>query len=158
MRRLTLLLTFFALTAAGCRQREPLAEVVLFEGGELLSFQPIGQGTNATLTADTVARTAEAWAALQTAFQPRQPFRPVDFPGAMVIVAADSVPTGGYSVHVESVERDSLGVLTTYTLLQPCEESLATAVIQQPFQAVVVRHLDAPVRFVRRVERLDCRM
>ena len=139
---------------AGCRPDEETTEVTLTEA---FAFEVIGRGLRAALdTTEIAIRDATTWAAYQDSLRPLQPFDSVDFAQEMVLLAAVPVPSGGYSVEFETVERinDSLHVF--YHLSTPdadCITPMGEAVV---FQAVRVANAQAPLRFTRAREPYRC--
>lgn len=138
----------------GCQPEEEPPTVTL---AEAFAFEPLGRGNRARLdTAEVVIREAATWAAYQDSLRPLQPFGTVNFAQEMVLLAAVPVPSGGYSVLFETVEKIEDGLTATYVLSVPgpdCRATMGTAVV---FQAVRVARFEGAVRFVREADPYRC--
>jgi len=149
---LLVLLDIFMLS--GCKQ--PVPDVI--DTSEPLYFERIGMGQTGS-EADTIevlVRTEKDWDEWKTRVNPLAPFRKVDFTQAGGALIAVPVESGGYTVEVESVEKDNGIITISYLFSKPksdCISPLATAL---PFQAVLIRRAEGEVRFERREERYGC--
>ncbi len=125
--------------------------------GEALAFEPIGRGQQARLdTTERAIRDAATWAAYQDSLRPLRPFKEVNFDQEMVLLAALPVPTGGYSVRFEVIERTEEGVTIRYRLSIPADDCRATMGQGVVFQAVRLAHTAAPLLFIREEEAYRC--
>lgn len=149
-----LLVPLVVLLLAGCQPEETPPTVTLTEA---FAFEPLGRGNQARLdTAEVVLREAATWAAYQDSLRPLQPFETVDFSQEMVLLAAVPVPTGGYSVLFETVEKIADSLAVTYVLSVPGNDCITTMGASVVFQAVRVARSDAPVHFIREAEPYRC--
>ncbi|HMB91382.1 MAG TPA: protease complex subunit PrcB family protein [Rhodothermales bacterium] len=146
---------FVVLLVAGCQlpgERE--TEVTLTEA---LAFEPIGRGQNASLDTTMVAiREVTMWAVYQDSLRPAQPFAEVNFEQEMVVLVAVPVPSGGYSVMVETVERGEEGLTAHYTLSEPGYDCMTTMGLAVPFQAIRVAKTTDLLRFEQSTEAYRC--
>jgi hypothetical protein len=141
---------------AGCQlpgERE--TEVTLTEA---LAFEPIGRGQSASIDTTTALaiRDAATWAAYQDSLRPAQPFAEVNFEQEMVVLAAVPVPTGGYSVMFETVERSEDGLTAHYILSEPGYDCMTTMGLAVPFQAIRVAQTTDTLRFEQSTEAYRC--
>ncbi len=153
------ILPIVLLALAACnppRVRE--GEVVVAEGTLPVSFEAVADGATARL--DTLFEAAvtgsAAWDTLRPRLHFRRPPAPVDFEGAMLLVAAVRTPASGYALRFDSIEEEADGVVATYTVFTPGTDCFTDAIPQQPFQVVRLRRFDVPVRFRRHDEPLRC--
>jgi hypothetical protein len=157
--RLRTLMAALCLCAAGCAE-VPEGDVVTDDEGPVpLSFQMLGFGTYAGETdLEAVARSTGEWQQLRATLDFARPPRALgdSLAGTMVLVAGAQVPHGGYALRFVSLEQDDDGLEATYVLLEPGEECTTAPAPQQPFVAARAPRIDAPVRFVRVVERTPC--
>ena len=122
-----------------------------------LAFEPIGRGQQARIdTTERAIRDAATWAAVQDSLRPLRPFKAVNFDQEMVLLAALPVPTGGYSVRFEVIERTDEGITIRYRLSIPADDCRATMGQAVAFQAVRLAHTDAPLHFIREEEAYRC--
>ncbi len=140
----------------GC-QRGPEAEVVV-EATEVLPFENVGVGASASLTDTTevILYTPEAWENYRARLRSVGPFKPVDFSQEMVVLVAVPVPSGGYSVEVESVEKAGDEVVVHYVLYTPDRACIPVEGTAVPYQVVKARRAEGSPRFVRRTEPFPC--
>jgi len=127
---------------------------------EMLYFETIGRGQNATLTDTTeiVLRDSAAWAEVQAHLHPLSPFKPVAFDQAMVLVIAIPDSTSGKIIEVESVEQHGSDILVSYLLSEPAKDCMPAMAVNIPFQVLLVRRAEGTVRFERRTEPYRCGM
>ncbi len=125
--------------------------------GEALAFEPIGRGQQARLdTTERAIRDAATWVAYQDSLRPLRPFKEVNFDQEMVLLAALPVPTGGYDVRFEVIERTEEGVTIRYRLFTPADDCRATLGQGVVFQAVRLANTAAPLHFIREEEAFRC--
>lgn len=144
----------------GCAGTPEPAPDDAMPAAEVLYFEPIGQGIQARL-ADTTAvaiRDSLQWAAYQDSLNPIAPFTPVDFDQALVLVAAMPARTGGFSIEFETVELIADTVVASYVVNEPGDDCLTAMGLTTPFQAILVRRTDHPVRFDHRTASYSCEM
>ena len=158
-RRPPCLIVLFAaagLALGGCGQTseegEAEAEPMAFY------FESLGRGQRAAFadTTEVVIRDAETWARYQDLLRPVQPFEPVDFTQAMILLAAVPTSTGGYLVEFEAVEEVGDTVTASYSLTAPGRECLALPAPSVPYEVVLARRDESPVRFERRAATYPC--
>ncbi|QXD16647.1 protease complex subunit PrcB family protein [Rhodocaloribacter litoris] len=141
--------------AAGCRRDD--AEVIV-EDVELLPFENVGVGPNARLsdTTGVVLYTPEAWEAYRTRLHAAGPFKPVDFTQEMIVLVAVPVPSGGYGVEVEAIEKKEDVIEVHYVLYTPERGCITVEGPAVPYQAVKARRATGEARFIHRREPLPC--
>lgn len=125
---------------------------------EVLYFEPIGYGQSGSLTDTTeiVLRTEEEWAAYRDSLRPIASFKPVDFSQSVVLLVALPQATSGHLIEFVGVEeRDSVTV-AEYVVGVPAEDCLTATAEAVPFQAVMVRRTELPVRFQHKPEEYRC--
>lgn len=125
---------------------------------ELLYFEPIGYGQSGTLsdTTESVFRSEVEWRSYRDSLRPIAPFEPVDFSQSIVLLAALPQTTSGHSIDFVTVEiRDSVAV-AEYVVGVPSDDCLTASAQTVPFQAIMVRQTDKPVRFTRDTEEYRC--
>lgn len=125
---------------------------------ELLYFEPIGYGQSGSLrdTTELVIRTMGEWETYRDSLNPIAPFKPVDFSQGVVFLAALPQTTSGHIIEFVTVEeRDSVTV-AEYVVNAPADDCLTATAETVPFQAVMVRRTDLPVRFERDTEEYRC--
>lgn len=127
---------------------------------EVLYFEPIGFGMRAQFsdTTEVVIRDSTAWAAYQDSLTSTGTFQPVDFSQAIVLLAAVPAPTGGYTIEFDTVELVGDSLLAHYVVNVPGPDCITAMGLTTPFQVVLARRTDAPVRFVRRAEEYSCEL
>lgn len=125
---------------------------------EAFYFEPLGRGQHAafTDTTEVVIRDAETWARYQNELRPVQPFEAVDFTQAMVFLAAVPSPAGGYLVEFEAVEEAGDTITASYLLTAPGRDCLAVSAPAVPYEAILTRRDEAPVRFQRHTATYPC--
>ena len=121
-------------------------------------FESLGRGQRAAFAdpAEAVIRDAETWARYQDLLRPVQPFEPVDFAQAMILLAAVPTSSGGYLVEFESVEALGDTITATYVLTGPGRDCLAVPAPSVPYEVVLTRPDDRPVRFERNTDTYPC--
>ena len=125
---------------------------------EPLAFELVGQGLRADVqdTLEVVIRDSSRWAEIRDQLRPAQPFGRVDFDETMVLFVALPVPSGGYDLRFEAVERTDAGVVAEYLFAEPGDDCMTALGRSVPFQAVAVPRAEGPVRFVRRHDTYPC--
>lgn len=150
---LSCLIVLPALT--GCLGEPEVETEVLIT--EALAFEAIGHGQRAMLdTTEVAIRDAETWATYQEQLQPLQPFEEVDFSREMVVLAALPVPTGGYGIEIDVVEKTPDSLIVGYLLSTPGSDCIATLGQGVVFQAVRVAQAEGALRFERSEEAYRC--
>lgn len=126
--------------------------------GVPLYFEPIGQGHRANMsdTVEAVARNREQWIPISDSLRPPTPFDSVDFSQAILLVAALPQTTSGYLLEFTSVEQLDTVVVAEYLVSVPSDDCLTAHADVVPFQVVLVRRTELPVRFERSVEEYRC--
>lgn len=99
----------------------------------------------------------QVWNAAFSGRRPQAPFPKVDFRREMLVIAAMGTrPSGGYTIHVDSVvETDELVVHVRS--VEPGAGCGTTSAISEPVYIAAVRPSALPTRFVEVVEQDDCR-
>lgn len=148
--------SLLVLLVAGCALPGERETEVTF--AEALAFEPIGRGQTASLdtTATLAIRDAATWAVYQDSLHPARPFEAVNFEQEMVVLVAVPVPSGGYSVTFETVEKDEDGLTAHYILSEPGYDCLITMGKAVPFEAIRVAKTEGPLRFEQVQEAYRC--
>lgn len=124
---------------------------------EPVPFTVLGLGQSADLdTTERVLRTAEAWQTVRDSLRPAAPFDSVDFDDHMLLVAANPVNAGGYSIVFETVTRTDSTFTARYIFTEPGDDCAAPPAQVVPFQVIQVPRSDLPVTFDRRQEEYPC--
>ena len=144
------------LYAAGCGP-EPQMDNDIVET-EAVYFEPIGRGSSAAFDTVTekVIYDGDSWKDYQQYMETVLPFPDVDFSQLMVIFAAVPAERSGVTVQFESVEIAGDEVVASYVLGVPGPDCRVMDVPSTPFQVILLRRIDAPVRFERRSEAQPC--
>ncbi len=147
-----ILLGIFVLS--GCKQ--PVPEIV--STSEPLYFERIGMGQTGTVadTIEVLIRTEKNWKEWSEKVKPLSPFKKIDFSQASIALIAIPVESGGYTVEVESVEKDAGVITVSYLFSKPKSACISPLAAALPFQAVLIRKADGDARFKRREERYGC--
>lgn len=92
---------------------------------------------------------AAAWKTLNQGL-PGNPPPEIDFGRSIVVVIAlGERSTGGYAVHVESVERTGGALVIRYAATSPGRECMTTQALSAPVEVIRVDHTAGTVRFER---------
>lgn len=146
------------LSFAACAEEEAQSESVI--EGTPLYFEPIGRGHEAALTDSTtmemVFRQRSGWMEMADSLRPAMPFDSVDFEQAIVLAVAIPQTTSGYSVEFTSVEERDSVVIAEYMINAPSDDCLTTVADVVPFQAVMVRRTELPIRFKSGMQEYRC--
>lgn len=149
-------LLFALLLLPGCTLEETADEANA--DTESFYFEPIGYGQRAAIrdTIEVALRDQEAWDGYRDSLNPIAPFRSVDFSQAIVLLVALPQSTSGHSIDFASVDRIDSMVVAEYVVNVPGEDCLVAFSESVPFQAVLVRRTDLPVRFEHTTEEYRC--
>ncbi|HYU79581.1 MAG TPA: protease complex subunit PrcB family protein [Vicinamibacterales bacterium] len=109
----------------------------------------------------TIVRNAAQWQEIWTEIWKRTSPTPalpsIDFEREMVIVAAmGSMPTGGYSIVIESAAESGRNVNVVIRSASPGRNCGVTQAITQPVDIARVTRRDATVTFTERAETFSC--
>ncbi len=92
---------------------------------------------------------AAAWKTLNQGL-PGNPPPAIDLGRSIVVVVAlGARSTGGYAVHVDSVERTGGALIVRYTATSPGRECMTTQSLSAPVELIRVDHTAGTVRFER---------
>ena len=121
-------------------------------------FESFERGQRAAFSDTTTLaiRDAETWAAYQDQLRPMEPFAPVDFTQSMILLAAVPTPAGGYFIEFESVEKVGEEIVASYLLTAPGRDCLVIPAPAMPYEVVLTRRDEAPVRFEHRTTTYPC--
>lgn len=146
----TLLLTMIPGCGGVEAETEPQSEVLYFE--------PIGYGQSGSLrdTTEILIRTTDDWDVYRDSLNPIAPFKSVDFSQGVILLAALPQTTSGHIIEFITVEERDSVTIAEYVVNLPAEDCLTATAEAVPFQAVMVRRTDLPVRFVRETEEYRC--
>ena len=152
LRRVAVLSAFLLMGCGNSREEhEPETITPLY-------FEPLGYGQNASLADTTIIaiRDETTWNAYLDSLSPIAPFDSVDFDQTIVLLAALPQTTSGFIIEFVSVEeRDSVAV-AEYLVNAPGSDCLTGHTDSVPFQAVLVRRTNLPVRFQAHSEEYRC--
>ncbi len=128
------------------------------DDGVPLYFEPISTGNRANIsdTLELVIRDRESWIPVLDSLRPPTPIDSVDFQQAVLLLAALPQTTSGYSVEFTSVEERDTVVVAEYQVNAPADDCLTAHAEVVPFQVVLVRRTELPVRFERNVVEYRC--
>jgi hypothetical protein len=121
-------------------------------GAEPIPFKVLVQGGHSGVDErrEVVARTAEEFKALDVSPPPDGAPPKIDFATTMVVgVYMGTRPSGGHSVEITRIERESADLVVTYRERAPGPNEIATMVMTSPFQLVTTATFPGRVRFVR---------
>ncbi len=155
------ILGILILLSAGCSSPDDdVAEFVEPVNAEAVYFEPIGQGSQASFDEkmEGVVKDSLSWVAYSEKMKTVLPFRDVDFSQLMVVFAAVPADHGGVTVQFESAERIGDELVLGYMLGMPGGDCRVIDTPSVPFQVMVTRKIDLPVRFEYREERQPCTM
>ena len=146
----------FALIVSGCLSGPQIDNDIVET--EAVYFEPIGQGSTATFETVTqqVVYDVDSWSTYQQYMETVLPFREVDFSQLMVLFAAVPSNTGGVTVQFESVEIVGDELVVSYVLGEPGRDCRVMDLPSVPFQAIMLRRIDMPIRFEHRTEPQPC--
>ncbi len=155
------ILFFIAALLAGCAEpeiEEDFAEEVF--DAEAVYFEPIGQGSQASFDELTqlVVTDSTMWALYKAKMRTVIPLRDIDFSRLMVVFAAVPSANGGVTVQFESAERVDGKLVLSYVLGVPGPDCRVIDTPSVPFQVMITRKIDVPVKFETREENQYCTM
>ena len=150
--RVTVLSTLL-LAGCGKSHEEPEPETIT-----PLYFEPIGYGQNAALADTTIIaiRDAMTWKAYLDSLSPIAPFDSVDFSQAIVLLAALPQTTSGFIIEFVSVEERDSRAVAEYLVNAPGSDCLTGHTESVPFQAILVRRTNLPIRFQAHTKEYRC--
>ncbi len=142
---------------AGCGGSQPDLDTDI-EETEAIYFDYIGQGASSTFadTTQIVIKDQEMWDSYQQYMETVLPFREIDFSQLMVVLVAVPVPIRGVAIQIQSVELVQGELVVNYAMGYPGDDCRGNDQPSTPFQAVVLRQIDASAQFERTVEKLPC--
>lgn len=152
-------LTVFLFVIAGCTEPEIDNDFLEDLGDqEAVYFEPIGQGSQGSFDVRTerVISDSTTWASYQDKLETVLPFRHIDFSQLMVAFAAVPSTHGGVTVQFEAAERIEGELVLNYLVGMPGRDCRVIDTPSVPFQVMVIRKFDLPVRFEYREERQPC--
>jgi hypothetical protein len=108
-----------------------------------------GYGDSARLVVKTADEWSRLWTRIVSNHGPTPPTPAIDFSKEMLLVAAMGTrATGGYSIEIEAVDRDSSGITASVRSRSPGKSCGTTSALTAPVAIVRVPRSDKPVRFV----------
>ena len=121
-------------------------------------FESFARGPHAAFSDTTtlVIRDEATWAAYQDQLRAVQPAEPIDFTQTMVLLAAVPTSAGGYFIEFESVEKAGEEIVASYLLTAPGRDCLVIPAPAMPYEVVLTRRDEAPVRFEQRTTTYPC--
>jgi hypothetical protein len=146
-----------ALTLPSFQCLDDGSTVVVDEESLPLPFERITRGQSAALedTVEAVVTDSLDWRAILTLLNAPQS-RPVDFGQVMVLFVALPAETGGYDVQFRSTEVIADTLIASYAVGVPAADCITALGRTVPFEAIAVRRVNEPVRFVRSIEPIPC--
>ncbi len=158
--RLLSIFIFGVMVLAGCNTEPEIDNDFLDDIGDIeaVYFEPIGQGSQSSFDQrmETVVKDSVAWASYLDKMKTVIPIRDVDFSQLMVAFAAIPSPHAGITVQFESAERIEGELVLSYLLGVPGQDCRIIDTPSAPFQAIVIRKIDLPVKFEYRQETQHC--
>ena len=116
-----------------------------------VAFKTLDAGDHSGIESprEATARTAAEWTALWKQLGSTRPRPAVDFTRSMVLgVFLGSRPTAGYTVTIDTIEREGAELVVTYRERAPDPTSLVAQMLTAPYLFVTVERFDGRVRFV----------
>ncbi len=153
------ILTLAVLVLTGCSEPEiEVDDSEDFDQSEAVYFETIGQGSRASFDERTelIVKDAEAWELYKEKIATVIPIQDVDFSQLMIAFAAVPSPNGGVTIQFESAENINGELILSYLLGIPGPDCRIIDTPSVPFQAVLIRKIDLPVRFEYREELQYC--
>jgi hypothetical protein len=99
---------------------------------------------------EAVVRTAAEWAALWKELGSSRPRPAVDFAKSTVLgICLGSRPTAGFSVKIDTIERQGTEIVVTYRERGPNPTDMVAQMLTSPYLLVTIEKFDGRVRFVR---------
>jgi hypothetical protein len=99
---------------------------------------------------EAVMRTAAEWTALWKELGSSKPRPAVDFARSTVLgVFLGSRPTAGYTVKIDTIERQGAEFVVTYRERPPAPTDMVAQMLTAPYLLVTIEKFDGRVRFVR---------
>lgn len=99
---------------------------------------------------EVTVRTAAEWAALWKELGSGKPRPAVDFAKSTILgVFLGSRPTAGFTVKIDSIERQGTEVVVTYRERPPAPTDMVAQMLTAPYVLVTIERFDGRVRFVR---------
>ena len=153
------ILTITMIALAGCSEPDlddDFSED--FDETEAVYFETIGQGSQASFDerTESVVKDSVAWTSYKKKMATVLPFRQVDFSQLMIAFAAVPSPNGGVTIQFESAEQIGGELILSYLLGVPGPDCRIIDTPSVPFQAMVLRKIDLPVKFTYREETQNC--
>lgn len=103
------------------------------------------------------AQWQSAWTEMWRGRNPIPPLPHVDFARDMVLIAAAGTrPTGGYSIHIEAVSEEASTLRVVVRTVAPGPNCIVTLALTQPADVVVAPRRDAAATFDERAETRSC--
>lgn len=153
------ILFFTAIPLMGCGEpeiEEDFAEEIF--DAEAVYFEPIGQGSQASFDelTEIVVKDSTNWAFYKDKMETVIPFQDIDFSQLMVVFAAVPSANGGVTVQFESAEQTEGELVLSYLLGVPGADCRVIDTPSVPFQVMITRKIDLPVKFEVREENQYC--
>ena len=99
---------------------------------------------------EAVVHTAAEWTGLWKELGSSKPRPAVDFARSTVLgVFLGSRPTVGYSVKIDTIERQGAELVVTYRERRPAATDMVAQMLTAPYVLVTIEKFDGRVRFVR---------
>lgn len=99
---------------------------------------------------EAVVRTAAEWATLWKQVGSDRPRPAVDFTRSTVLgIFLGSRSTAGYTVKIDTIERQGTEVVVTYRERGPAPTDMVAQMLTAPYLLVTTEKIDGRVRFVR---------
>ncbi|MCA0987731.1 protease complex subunit PrcB family protein [Guptibacillus algicola] len=142
MRHIILLLTIvIALVISGCQNEENTSEQPETNGGEKVSeeveFETV-QMNNAPQDIQTT---------LQQKWLEKSTFTVPSGDHLYIIITRGEMPTGGYSITIDSISKEDNKLLVKYYTTDPKKDEMVTQAITKPFTIAKIDHTNARINF-----------
>ena len=116
-----------------------------------------GYSDSARLVIKTPEEGARVWTRIVSNHGPTPAVPEIDFSKEMLLVAAMGTRnTGGYTIEIEAVDRDSASITASVRKRSPGKSCGTTAALTAPVAIVRIPRSDKPVRFVEEDIATDC--
>ena len=116
-----------------------------------------GYPDSARLVVKTADEWSKVWSRIVSNHGPTPPVPEIDFSREMLLVAAMGTrPTGGYSIEIEAVDRDSASITAGVRKRSPGKNCGTISALTAPVAIVRIPRSEKPVRFVEETIATNC--
>ena len=154
-----IVVAFAACESGGARRGAEPPMTVLPLDSSLASYYQYSSGLpdSARLVVRTPAEWTTIWNRIVSNHGPKPPLPDIDFSKEMLLVAAMGTRnTGGFSIEIEAVDRDSKSITASVRTHSPGKTCGTTAALTAPVAIVRIPRSTLPVQFVEEHITTDC--